>query len=177
MADFRLFFDRLMEEEGGYTDHPADKGGPTKYGITLAEWIKKGYDKDHDGDIDKDDVKLIDKTDAYKICKADYWDPLRADEIANQSVADFIFDWGFNSGIKTAAKYVQRTLGFSNGNVDGVIGDHTIAAINAADPHQLFDSLKLNRERFYRAIVSGNPSQAVFLKGWLNRNNSFTYTS
>lgn len=175
MADFKLFFNRLLQEEGGYTDTPGDHGGPTKYGVTLAVWIKQGYDKDGDGDIDKEDVKLISKDDAYKIAKEDYWDPIGGDMIDNQSVADVVFDWGFNSGTKTAIKYLQRTLGFHDSDVDGVIGTKTITAVNDSYPQQLFNTLKENREAFYRAIVARDPTQEKFLKGWLIRNNSFHY--
>ena len=175
MADFKLFFNRLLQEEGGYSDDPADPGGPTKYGVTLAEWIKQGYDKNGDGKIDAEDVKLLDTNDAYKIAKEDYWDPVAGDMINSQDVADVVFDWGYNSGTKTAIKYLQRTLGFMNGDVDGIIGTKTIQATNSTDPKQLFDTLKQNREAFYRAIVTKDPSRQKFLKGWLIRNNSFVY--
>ena len=40
---------------------------------------------------------------------------------------------------------------------------------------EVFEKLKINRAAFFHAIVKNNPSQAKFLKGWLNRNNSFIF--
>lgn len=172
MADFKRYFKQLMLHEGGFVDDPDDKGGATKFGVTLGTWIQQGRDKDCDGDIDVDDLKLIDLDDAYVIAKINYWDKLKADGIYNQSIAEFIFDWGYNSGYKTAAKKVQETVGVT---VDGIIGSQTLKAINDADQEDLFYQLKAKREAFFRSIVANNPSQKKFLKGWLNRNNSFIF--
>ena len=178
MADFKLFFNRLLQEEGGYVNDPDDEGGPTKYGVTLAEWIASGgTDLNGDGQINAEDIKLLTTNDAFSVAKKDYWDPIGGDSINNQSIADFIFDWGYNSGVKTASRYVQRVLGFNPVNVDGIIGPNTIAKINSANQQNLFDSLKSTRDSFYRAIATNKPDQAKFLKGWLERNNSFTYTA
>ena len=43
-TDTDRIIDGLIVAEGGYVDHPADRGGPTKYGITrktLAAWRKR----------------------------------------------------------------------------------------------------------------------------------------
>lgn len=176
MADFSKFFPILMKHEGGskFTDIAGDKGGATKWGITLDTWIRNGADKDGDGDIDVQDLKLSTEQDAMRIAKKLYWDKVMGDAIDSQSVAEFILDWAYNSGVGTAIRKVQGAVGAA---VDGSIGPKTVGLINAQDPHTLFTSLKIEREAFYRSIVQNNPSQAKFLKGWLNRNNSFNFVS
>lgn len=172
MADFSLYFDKLLLHEGGYVDDPLDKGGATKYGVTIAVWKQYGYDKNGDEIIDKEDVKLISKEDAFNIAKKLYWDAVKGDQINNQSIAEFIFDWGYNSGPKTAIKHTQQVLGVT---VDGLIGPKTLKAINESPQEELFNKLKAKRKLFFEAVVANNPSQKKFLKGWLNRNNSFTF--
>jgi lysozyme family protein len=174
MADFNKYFPTLVKWEGAaFTNTPGDAGGPTKYGVILSEWKAKGWDKDGDGDIDVNDLKLITAQDAASIAKAHYWDKLKADQINNQSIAEFLVDFAYNCGVGTAAKKIQEVVGVTK---DGVIGPDTLRVINSSNQHDTFDKLKQKRESYYRAIVAGNPSQAKFLKGWLNRNNSFKFT-
>ena len=60
MADFKKYFPQILDFEGRvYENVEGDAGGPTKYGIILSEWKTKGYDKNHDGKIDENDLKLI----------------------------------------------------------------------------------------------------------------------
>lgn len=176
MADFTKFFPVLMKHEGGskLTNIDKDAGGWTKWGITLATWISKGFDKDKDGDIDLEDLKQSDINDAMRIAKPFYWDKVYGDQINCQAIAEFLCDWAYNSGVGKAVKKVQQLLP-SDIKSDGDMGPKTLAAINAKDPKVLFDKLKASRESFYRAIVKANPDQEKFLKGWLNRNNSFTF--
>lgn len=172
MADFNKVFDHLLQLEGGYVDDPLDKGQATRWGVTLNTWINNGYDKNGDNKIDKEDVKLITKEDAYKIAKKLYWDAVKGDKINNQSIAEFIFDWGYNSGTKTAIKKVQQALNIS---VDGVIGIKTLAVINQANQEVLFNKLVESRHQFIQNIIKNNPSQAKFRRGWENRINSFKF--
>jgi lysozyme family protein len=175
MADFKKYFPTLIKWEGtSFEVVPGDAGGPTKYGVILAEWKAKGWDKDGDKDVDVDDLKLITASDAADIAKTHYWDKLKADRIANQSIAEFIVDFAYNCGVGTAAKKVQEILGVTK---DGVVGPITLKAINEADQQQFFDTLKQKREDYYRAIVANKPSQAKFLRGWLRRNNSFSFSA
>jgi lysozyme family protein len=172
MADFLEYFPTLLKWEGGYVNDPDDAGGATKYGVTLEVWKKEGYDKNKDGVIDSNDVKMITKEEAAKIAKKGYWDILKGDEIKSQSIAEFIVDWAYNSGTKTAIKKLQQTLGLTE---DGNFGPNTLRETNAADAETLFDELKARRQAFFEAIVRAKPSQKKFLKGWLIRNNSFKF--
>ena len=104
--------------------------------------------------------------------KKNYWDKMKADEIKSQSIANLIVDWGWGSGPGTAAKKLQRILGT---DVDGIIGPKTIAAINAQDPAELFKKIHNERKQHFESIVQRDPTQQVFLKGWLRRLDSIQF--
>jgi lysozyme family protein len=174
MANFERFAGKLIALEGGYVNHPKDRGGATKYGVILSIWKEHGHDKDNDGDIDADDIKLLTYQDAKRIAKTLFWDYFRADEIKNQSLAEFIVDWGYNSGRKLAARKLQRILNVAD---DGIVGIQTLNAINQADSKTLFYELLAERIDFIEDIIKRRPDQIVFYKGWLNRINKFYYNS
>ena len=56
MARADILWPFVKSWEGGFADHPNDKGGPTNMGVTIGTWKSQGYDKDGDGDIDVDDL-------------------------------------------------------------------------------------------------------------------------
>jgi len=175
MASFEKFADRLLIGfEGGskFVNNPNDKGGATKYGVILSTWKEYGYDKNHDGNIDVGDLKLITLDDAKKIAKKVFWDFFKADEIKNQSVAELMADWGFNSGRSLVSRRIQRILKLP---VDGVIGDLSLKAINKANQEKLFNAIKADRKSFIEFLVKSDPSQQVFYKGWMNRINQFFF--
>lgn len=172
MANFDVYFPILLGLEGGWSEDPDDRGGATKYGVTLQEWINEGYDKDGDGDVDKQDLKIISTADASNIAKKLYWDKVRGDEINSQTIAEFVADWAYNSGVKTSVKHLQSALDIKE---DGVMGPITLKSTNMANPSSLFGLLLASRERFYRAIVSRDGTQEKFLKGWLSRLKQFKF--
>jgi lysozyme family protein len=172
MAKFESFAGKLLRLEGGYVNHPLDKGGPTKYGVILSVWQEHGHDKDGDGDIDAEDIKKLSEGDAKYIAKKIFWDYFLADLILNQSLAEFIVDWGYNSGRKTVAKIVQRVV---KATVDGIVGPQTVTEINCADQEILFNALKIERKVFLNSIIKRRPDQIVFYDGWMNRVNSFQF--
>ena len=165
MASLIYFAPLLKRLEGGYAGN-IDGKTCTMKGITL-----EVYQKHFGRDKTCSDLKRISDSEWYTITKLDYWDVVRADEIANQSVANIIVDFVFNSG-KSVIKRIQRIV---NVTPDGIVGKKTLSAINNADQEELFYKLWNRRKKFYEDICKKNPNQKVFLRGWLNRLNYFKY--
>lgn len=166
MAKIDILAPFILSFEGGYVNDPHDPGGATNRGVTIATWRQVGYDKDGDGDIDVADLKLITADDAVKrVMKPHYWDRWQADRIKSQSVANLVVDWVWASG-KHGITGVQKLLGVK---VDGVVGEKTLAAINAKDPRVIFDHIHRARARFIDQVIAGRPTSARYRAGWLRR--------
>jgi lysozyme family protein len=130
--DVDLLIDGLIEREGGYVNHPADKGGPTCFGITEAVARANGY---------RGAMRQLPREEAAAIYKRLFWLRPRFDEIAkrNAPIAAELFDTGANMGPAVAATFLQRALTALNRNgkdypdltPDGRIGPRTLAALDA----------------------------------------------
>lgn len=165
MANFDKYFPIEIEAEGAvYENVPGDNGGCTKFGLTLDD--VKLYKNNNT--LTCESVKAIDRETASAMLKKIYWDFFSADQINDQNLAMFIVDGGLNMGKKLIAKYVQESVGVS---ADGQPGPKTIAAINAANPKELYKKVYDKRKARYDGIVAANPPQSKFIKGWMNRLN------
>lgn len=171
MADIKKLSPLILKWEGGFVNDPLDAGGATNMGVTISTWRQVGYDKNGDGDIDVDDMKLLTKVD-FELVLRIYWDRWKADQINNQSLANILVDWVWGSGA-WGIKIPQRILGLTG---DGIVGPKTIAAINAANTEKLFAQIYAARINFLEGIVQNRPSQKRFIKGWKNRLADFKYT-
>lgn len=165
MASFDKYAPILKQWEGGFVYNPKDPGGATNMGVTLAT-----YRKFYGAQKSVADLKNISREEWTAIMRT-YWDACKADEIANQSIANIIVDFHVNAGVK-ALTCVQRTLGCTP---DGIFGKKTLSAINAEPQECVFCKIKKARIGYYEDVVRNRPSSAVFLKGWLNRVNSFEF--
>ena len=171
MAKVELLTPIMLKWEGGYVEDHDDKGGATNMGVTLSTWRAVGYDKDGDGDIDHDDIRLLTVQDATTILKKFYWDKWKADYITNQSVANILVDWYWCSG-KWGIKIPQRLLRLVD---DGIVGQNTIAALNAQIQGDFYLKVRNARLAFIKNIIKNDPTQSKFEKGWINRLNDFEY--
>lgn len=174
MANVDKLIPHIIKWEGGskFTNDPLDRGGATKYGITLNTLQSIHYDINHDGKVNVDDVKSLQLDDFKVILKKQYWDRWKADDIVNQSVANLVVDWLWGSG-KYAITIPQSLLGVP---ADGKVGQKTINALNGANQKLIYNKVWQARKEFYMKIVKNNPSQSKWLKGWLNRLNDLKFS-
>lgn len=150
--NFDKAFEKLLGHEGGYSNNPADPGGETMWGVTIAVARASGYS----GSMRNMPVDV-----AKAIYRKQYWDPLNLDRLP-QVVRFDLFDAAVNSGVKQAVKLLQRAAGVKD---DGIIGPMTLAAANAMDPQMLDKRLSGHRLRFMASLRVW-PS---FARGWANR--------
>lgn len=165
MANFKKSLEKVLRWEGEWSNHEADKGGCTMKGITLAT-----YQNYFGKDKTCEDLRNIPQYQVEYIYKIGYWDKIKGDYIQSQSVAELLFDMAVNSGPRTAIKKMQMLV---NVEADGIVGPKTIAAINNKNSNLLFKEFFDVRVAYYKMIVQKNPSQKVFLIGWLRRLNSY----
>lgn len=168
MRDFNDYFQVILEHEGGFSDHSADPGGATKYGISIVFLknlsLEEG-DIDQDGDIDRDDIKALTVEDSKELYHKFFWSPLHLEGLDSEELQLHLFDHGVNAGTKTAVKLLQRILGLSD---DGVIGSKTIKAANSFE-EDLLEKYKEARRNYYDRIIASNLRLSVFRKGWFRR--------
>ena len=167
MADYRNIIPFIKRFEGGYVNHPNDKGGCTNMGVTIS--IFRQY---YGRNKTCEDLRKLTEEQWQYIFKKGFWDRIQGDKIECQSVANMIADYVWASGVY-GIKYVQKLLGVS---ADGIIGAKTLLAINSyPSSKELFERIRQRRLDHFDAIVKNNPSQKVFLKGWKRRVNSMDW--
>lgn len=166
MANHKILEPFILKWEGGFVNDKDDLGGATNMGVTLATYRSVFGSKKS-----AKDLKRMTRVQWDVIFKKYYWDKWKADDIKDQNVANILVDWFWCSG-SYGIKIPQQVLGVS---VDGVAGSKTIAAINARDGRELFDTIKQERKDYIDRICQTRPQNEKFKKGWLNRINSLDY--
>lgn len=153
----------------GLANDPNDRGGLTMCGVTIGTY--SAYCKKKRKDASPEALKALKYEEWLEILKTMFWDKWKADDIADQSLANILVDWAWASGI-TGIKRPQRMIGVV---ADGIVGPKTITAVNSLNAQMLFAELHADRLKHFDEIVARSPSQSVYLKGWRRRVNSIEY--
>ena len=131
----------IIEREGGLSDHPADPGGLTKWGISQRVYPHL-------------DIASLTRAQAQALYVKDYIRAYKLHELSNVQNAEILAD-AFVNGFPL--RRLQRLLRVTP---DGVIGPQTLQAMDAASAKQLLDW----RLDWYVQLVA-HP----FLAGWVQR--------
>jgi len=169
MAIIDRLLDDIIKKEGGYSNRRADKGGPTNFGITITTFCRNIKD------ATLEDLKEMSVDTAKYIYKKEYYFRPNINSLP-LSLQPVVFDMAVNSGPEKSIKLLQKALverGFVVGEIDGIIGKRTISAAEQAACAGLINAIVDKRIDFYHRLCASNPSQREFLKGWLNRAESF----
>jgi len=174
MKTVAQIIDRVIAAEGGYSNNPADKGGETMYGITIAVARANGYQ----GPMRDLPLDL-----ARSIYNKRYVIEPKFDQVAvlNINIAMELIDTGVNMGPHRAAEFLQRWLnGFNYGGqyqelfIDGRLGTVSLDALakflrwrKDEAEEVMLKALNGVQAARYLEIAEANKSQRMFLFGWV----------
>jgi lysozyme family protein len=168
--------DELIHREGGFVNHPDDKGGPTCFGITEAVARAHGY---------AGAMRSLPRHEAAAIYRRLYWLRPRFDQVAKRSerIAAELFDTGVNMSPAVATTFLRRALTALNRNAkdyadltsDGRVGPLTLHALDAylatrgkkAGETVLMRTLEALQGERYLRLAERRPANEAFLYGWL----------
>lgn len=175
MSDIEQLLDELLDREGGYVDHPADRGGATNWGITVAIARTHGYDGP---------MKALPRATARQIYRQDYWEKpgFTALDALAPALAAELFDTGVNMGTGVAIGFLQRALNALNRNgqdfpdlrIDRQLGPVTLSAARrflalrgAKGEDVLRKAVEALQGERYIALAEARPANEAFLYGWI----------
>ena len=158
----------VLEREGwpAYTEHPNDKGGPTK-GITL-----RALENWRGRRCTRAELKRLTEEEALAILRRRYVEVQGINTLSDGDLQEQVIDDGVLSGPQTAVKDLQRAIR-GKLKIDGIVGPKTNAAIARLCPDVVGRRLAVERALRLARIVAREPDQSVFLVGWLTRELSF----
>lgn len=149
---FKQFMNRVLSHEGGYSNHPADKGGETNWGITHRTARANGY---------HGSMRDMTRDQAIAIYHSAFWLRYRCEEMPDALAFQF-FDACINHGFGNAARILQRALGVAD---DGIIGNITMSSIHNQSESEILLKFNAKRLQFYTQLSTFG----TFGKGWVRR--------
>lgn len=161
-ADLQILND-LVRREGGFVDHPVDRGGATKYGITSQTL---GAFRELGRLATREEVETLSETEAQHILYSQYVVAPGFTNIQHARLRALLIDSAVHSGAGVAVKWLQRVL---NVKEDGLLGPVTRAALERDDIGMVYRHLIALRMEFLGRLISNDPKQALFAAGWMKR--------
>lgn len=162
--DNDLIVDRVLRSEGGYVDHPADAGGPTNFGITLATltaWRGQA--------VDARDVRRLTRAEARAIYLRRYLEEPGFGAVEDGGLRMILVDCAVLYGPRRAVLWLQAALCVSE---DGLFGPATLSALRRGDPGELARAILDRRRQRIAARCAADSSQRVFQRGWTARTDA-----
>lgn len=173
--DIDDLIDAVIDREGGFTDHPADRGGATRWGVTEATARADGW---------QGDMRDYPRDAAAAIYRRLYWLRPGLDRVGERApaVAAELFDTGVNMGPAVAVGFLQRALNALNRGAtdypdlaaDGRVGPATLRALDAFlltrsihGEEVLLKAIEALQGERYVALAERRPANEAFLYGWL----------
>lgn len=172
MANFTISLQKTLAHEGGYVNDPDDAGKETYRGISRLNFPNwKGWSViDQAKSVSKFPANLVKDAELQRQVELFYqryfWTPLNADQISNQMLADSIFDFSVNAGLKTTVRIIQTIIGVKT---DGILGEQTLHKLNSVDFAYVLASFTVTKLEYYIFCIKKRPANLKYLFGWLNR--------
>lgn len=174
----------IIQKEGGWVDHPDDRGGPTNWGITIAVF------REVRPNATVEQLRSLTRTEAFEIYKTKYYSTPRLDLIfaVSPRIAAELTDTGVNMGTAVASRFLQRALNLFNDSgrmypdltVDGRIGQTTSNALRAFIQRRgvegekvLLNTLNVLQSMRYIEITEARQQNESFIYGWMLNRVSF----
>ncbi len=177
MANFIISLRKTLIHGGGYSNDPDDRGGETYKGVSRhahKNWkgwdiiqkykSKPGFPKNLNADIEL-------QKEIEHLYRVNYWNPINGSGIMTQSIADSIFDFAVNAGVKTSIRLVQSVIGTE---MDGIVGSKTLVKLNSTEPKHFHAAFTVKKIAYYTAIIKKRPANKKFLYGWITRVLTFS---
>lgn len=153
----------VIQEEGGYSNNPNDKGGATKYGIAT------NYNKDILNRLGVKDVKNLTLDQAKQIYVEKYWNPSNVDMLPDDVKFDYFTSY-INSP-KKAVQALQTMAGLKDKDVDGIWGQGTQKSVEALLAKGNLSGAEFKKNYLKKVVKAnkGKRSLPEFVNGWFNR--------
>ncbi len=172
MANFKLAFEKVLRHEGGYVHDVVDLGGETYKGIArnihprwtgwaIIDNFKRLPNFPQNIVSGKElDLKVED------FYRQNFWNPIKGDQMENQQIAESIFDFCVNAGVRTGVAIAQGVLEVST---DGVVGPITLGRLNTINADLFLAAYTLGKIARYIHLVKNRPANSKFFYGWIRR--------